>query len=60
MTGDLAGRERIGVLLTTHDLHEAREVASRVALLVDGPLRAQGSWSAVEGAIDRTFFPGAE
>lgn len=53
---DLARRERLGVLLTTHDLHEARAVASRVALLVAGRLRAAGAWDDVEGAIDRTFF----
>jgi ABC-type multidrug transport system ATPase subunit len=53
---DLAGRERLGVLLTTHDLHEARAMASRVVLLVDGRVRARGRWDEVEGAIDRTFF----
>lgn len=53
---ELAGGQRIGVLLTTHDLHEARAVASRVALLVEGRVRAAGSWQEVEGAIDRTFF----
>jgi ABC-type multidrug transport system ATPase subunit len=53
---DLAGRDRLGVLLTTHDLHEARAVADRVALLVGGKLRARGRWDDVEAAIDRTFF----
>ena len=53
---ELAGRERIGVLLTTHDLAEARAVASRVALLVEGRVRAAGGWPEVEAAIDRTFF----
>jgi ABC-2 type transport system ATP-binding protein len=53
---DLAGRERIGVLLATHDLHEARAVADRVALLVEGRLRAVGRWAEVEAALDRTFF----
>ncbi len=53
---ELAGRDRMGVLLTTHDLHEARAMASRVVLLVDGRVRARGRWAEVDGAIDRTFF----
>lgn len=53
---DLAGTRRIGVLLTTHDLVEAAALSTRVALLVDGKLRAEGPYAAVETAIQRTFF----
>jgi len=53
---ELVEREGLGVLLATHDLHEARALASRVVLLVEGRVRAAGDWSRIEPALERTFF----
>lgn len=53
---ELADGQGMGVLLTTHDLAEARALADRVVVLVDGTVRATGGWDEVEPALDRAFF----
>ncbi len=53
---DLVARDGLGVLLTTHDLHEARALATRVVVLVGGIVRADGSWEDVQPALERAFF----
>jgi len=53
---ELVARDGLAVLLTTHDLHEARALASRVVVLVDGQVRADGAWSEVEAALERAYF----
>lgn len=57
---ELAGKRGIGVLFTTHDLPEAETIATRVALLVDGRIVADGSYASVRPAIDETFFAGED
>ncbi|WP_373044602.1 ABC transporter ATP-binding protein [Vulgatibacter sp.] len=57
---ELVERDGLGVLLTTHDLHEARALASRVVVLLDGRVRAGGSWSEVEPALHAAFFAADE
>jgi ABC-2 type transport system ATP-binding protein len=42
MLRDLRGRG-LAVLLTTHDLDQATELADRIGILVDGRIRAEGS-----------------
>lgn len=56
----LAGEQGIGVLFTTHDLAEAEAIATRVALLVEGRIVANGDFADVRPAIDRTFFEGGD
>jgi ABC-2 type transport system ATP-binding protein len=45
-------KEGLAILLTTHDLGQAEELAHRVGLLVDGRIRAEGS---PEALIRETF-----
>lgn len=46
---DLAGRG-ITIVLVTHDLAQARRVAERAVLVVDGTVRAAGGLGEVERA----------
>jgi ABC-2 type transport system ATP-binding protein len=45
-------KDGLAILLTTHDLDQAEELAHRVGLLVDGRIRAEGS---PEALIRETF-----
>jgi ABC-2 type transport system ATP-binding protein len=45
----------IAVLFTTHDLVEAAQLATRVALLDHGKVVADGSWDQVRPAVDAAF-----
>lgn len=53
---ELVDRDGLGVLLTTHDLHEARALSDSVALLVNGTLRATGSFDELEAPMHDAFF----
>ena len=53
---ELVDRDGLGVLLTTHDLHEARALATRVVVLVGGAIRGDGPWPEVEPALEQAFF----
>jgi ABC-2 type transport system ATP-binding protein len=43
--------EGLAVLLTTHDLEQAAELADRVGLLIDGELRVQGTVAELVGGV---------
>jgi ABC-2 type transport system ATP-binding protein len=53
---DLRRRE-VAVLLTTHDLEQAEQLADRVALLADGRIRAEGT---LPELVERAFGEGRE
>ena len=57
---ELVTRDGLGVLLTTHDLHEARALATRVVVLVGGTVRGDGSWEDVRPALEQAFFAEVE
>ena len=40
----------MGILLTTHDLEQAEELADRIGVLVDGELKAEGTLETLVGA----------
>lgn len=50
-------RDGLAVLLTTHDLGQASELADRVGILIDGRLRSEGS---VGELVQRVFDDGKE
>jgi ABC-2 type transport system ATP-binding protein len=50
-------RDGLAILLTTHDLGQASELADRVGILIDGRLRSEGS---VAELVQRVFGDGKE